>query len=296
MSLGDITTGTISAGGSISLSKTVTIPSGTAAGTYYIWAVADNGSVLNQVGTGNDYARASALTVTVDSTADYPSATWIGGVPASNYENASRTASDIKWIVIHTTEGTAASAISWFQNGASQVSAHYLVKQDGTIVQLVRDQDIAYQAGNYAYNQNSIGIEHERSGSQSITAAQMPASANLVKWLFQQYGIFQTFVDGIASADPASGSGIIGHNQVPDPNDPTLGGGANHHTDPVSWDWTTYESLVVMPTDPTDDAYENNDSKALVDGRTEGETNSPNLGLLSSVGTINGLRMADREE
>ena len=44
---------------------------------------------------------------------------------------------------------------------------------------------------------------------------------------------------------------------------------------------------------PSGDAYENNDSKAITDGRPEGAANSPNLGLLTTVRTINNLSMDD---
>ena len=64
-SLGDVSTPSISAGGTASsLNKLVTIPPGTPAGTYYIWVVADNGSVLTQSSYANDYAHSLSFTVT----------------------------------------------------------------------------------------------------------------------------------------------------------------------------------------------------------------------------------------
>ena len=65
VSLGDISTPAIAANSSTPLSMTVTIPAGTAAGTYYVWAVADNGSVLTQSSYSNDYAHSPSFTVTV---------------------------------------------------------------------------------------------------------------------------------------------------------------------------------------------------------------------------------------
>ena len=64
VSLGDVSTPALAAGASTTLNATLTIPSGTAAGTYYVWVVADNGTVLNQSNVQNDYARSGALTVT----------------------------------------------------------------------------------------------------------------------------------------------------------------------------------------------------------------------------------------
>jgi hypothetical protein len=54
----------------------------------------------------------------------------------------------IEAVCVHTTAGsTAASAINWFQNPASQVSAHYVVDWDGTIYRVVREPDTAWANG-----------------------------------------------------------------------------------------------------------------------------------------------------
>ncbi|MFH1924625.1 MAG: N-acetylmuramoyl-L-alanine amidase [Planctomycetota bacterium] len=142
------------------------------------------------------------ITLTADAATatDYPGATWESGVPVGNYTQASRTPSDIRWIVIHTTESMASSALSWFKNPASEVSAHYLVKRDGTVLQLVRDDDISHHAGNWDYNQKSIGIEHERYNGGELTTAQYQASAQLVQWLAGQYAADVVFPAGIAPA------------------------------------------------------------------------------------------------
>ena len=175
--------------------------------------------------------------------AEYPGATW-QPAPTANYGAANRAPADVRWIVIHTTEGTTASAVQRFTNPAELASAHYLVSRDGSIIQFVQNKDVAYAAGNLAYNNRSINIEHERYGTNNWTEAQFAASTNLVKWLLQRYNVVLTFPTGIAPANPASGSGIIGHVQVPDPNDPNKPGGANGRTDPVNWDWARYRELL----------------------------------------------------
>src|SRR5881394_3438790 len=66
----------------------------------------------------------------------------------------------ITQIVIHETGGTWFSAVNWFQNPRSRVSAHYLVKAwGGGILQFVAESDTAFQAR--VANPYSIGIEHE---------------------------------------------------------------------------------------------------------------------------------------
>jgi N-acetylmuramoyl-L-alanine amidase len=49
--------------------------------------------------------------------------------------------------VIHSTEGTEQSAISWIQKPASRVSYHYLVRRNGEVIQFVDEKDTAWHAG-----------------------------------------------------------------------------------------------------------------------------------------------------
>ncbi|MCE5228751.1 N-acetylmuramoyl-L-alanine amidase [bacterium] len=185
------------------------------------------------------------FTIADTSSVDYPGATW---VPAAN-ENITvgRPEGECLWIVLHTTEGTADSAIQRFQNGddPDHASAHYIIRMDGSIIQLVRERDTAHHAGNYPYNKRSIGIEHERYGTNNITDAQYISSAALVKNIAQRHGISLVFPAGVQPADPSAGQGIIGHLQVPDPTNPAYGGGLYHKVDPQSqyWNWAYYKGL-----------------------------------------------------
>ncbi len=157
---------------------------------------------------------------------DYAPATWY---PASsaNYTVANRESDyNINYVVIHTTQGSASGTLSWLQNPAAQVSAHYLVRSsDGHVWQCVRDKDVAWHAGNWNYNTWSIGIEHEGFVGQDgwYTEAMYQASAALTRHLCARYGI------------PKDRQHIIAHSEVP---------GATH-TDPgPRWDWSYYMSLV----------------------------------------------------
>lgn len=161
----------------------------------------------------------------------------------------------VNWIVIHTTESTAASTINEFTTPNLQVSANYMVERGGVIDQFVADGNTAYHAGNLAYNESSIGIEHERYTTSGVafnaTEQEYEASATLVRWLASYYQMPLTHLAAaVAPADPSTSSGVIGHYQVPDPSNPSLGGGASHHTDPVNWDWTHYMSLITTTTTP----------------------------------------------
>ncbi|GLY24987.1 N-acetylmuramoyl-L-alanine amidase [Micromonospora sp. NBRC 101691] len=167
-----------------------------------------------------------AATDTTILSTDYGPAAW---VPAStsNYTVATRpTGQPVTHVVIHVTQGSYSSAINWFQNPASKVSAHYTFRSsDGAVTQSVREKDIAWHAGNWTYNTQSIGIEHEGwvDNPAWFTDAMYRASATLTRNLANKYGI------------PKTRSNIIAHKEVP---------GATH-TDPgPHWNWTYYMQLV----------------------------------------------------
>lgn len=162
---------------------------------------------------------------------DYGAACWTPADP-SNYSSANR-AHDypIDMIVIHDIEGDAPTAIKDFQTPGFGASAHYVVGYDGSITQMVREHDIAWHAGNWDYNTRSIGIEHAGYAYTAglYTQAEYDASAELAASICSRYGV------------PMDRTHVIGHYQVPDPNNPNLFGGSDHHTDPGPyWDWTYY--------------------------------------------------------
>jgi len=90
-----------------------------------------------------------------NSSTDYGPALWDEAC-----DHSSRNGTAITHITIHTTEGSYAGAISWFNNCSSNVSAHYVIRSsDGQITQMVREYRKAWHIGNG--NPYSIGIEHE---------------------------------------------------------------------------------------------------------------------------------------
>jgi len=77
----------------------------------------------------------------------------------------------IKFIVIHSMDGTFDGTRGWFNNATrpNPTSAHYGLSLDGRIDQYVKETQTAYHAGNYPINQQSIGIECEDGGdNQSV--------------------------------------------------------------------------------------------------------------------------------
>jgi N-acetyl-anhydromuramyl-L-alanine amidase AmpD len=141
---------------------------------------------------------------------------------SSNYTKRHR-ARRITHVVLHTIEGSATSAQHWFRNRRAKVSAHYIVDFDGSLTQMVRDQDLAWHAR--GFNTSSIGIEHAGyAGRNQWTDAQYRGSARLTRWLCDTYGI------------PKDRKHIIGHVEVPR---------TTHKVDPGRYfNWDYYMRLV----------------------------------------------------
>jgi len=169
-------------------------------------------------------------------TPDYPLAESF--VAAASFRR-SKGERKVQRIVIHITDGQPnyLNTVRYFQNPMRNgepisVSAHYVVGQHGEVVQMVRNQDIAFHAG--AANANSIGIEHcARTPGElgpadpgfPVTDEQYLCSAYLVKWLCQQYGL------------PRDREHVLGHAEA----DRTT-----THTDcPTGrWDWEHFMTIL----------------------------------------------------
>ena len=168
---------------------------------------------------------------------EYPGSTMYPAHP-DNYAVSSRESTyDIDKVIIHVAQGSYAGTLEHFQKPRLYASAHYTVRSDdGAVGQSVREKDVGYHAGNLPYNQTSIGIEHEGLVSEPnkwFTDAMYRSSARLTAYLCQKYNI------------PIDRAHIIGHNEVPDPDDPGWYGGIDNHTDPGSgWNWTKYMEYV----------------------------------------------------
>ncbi len=148
---------------------------------------------------------------------------------AGNYR-ASSGQRTIRRIVIHITDGGANinGPISWFQNPQARVSAHYIVGQDGEVVQMVHHNDVAWHA--HTANGDSIGIEHvANTHGLAPTESQYCASAALVNWLCGQYSI------------DMNRTNVLGHSEA-DPR-------TTHRGCPNAvWDWDYYMGMVTSAT------------------------------------------------
>lgn len=176
-------------------------------------------------------------------TAQYAGAEWIP-TSCNNKCTIGRAGNSVEYVVIHDTEGGWDASVSTLQNDPGK-SVQYIVGTDGKVAQFVTEETTAWHAGNFFYNQRSVGIEHVGYASKPYTEAEYAASAKLVSYLTKKYGV------------ATDRSHIIGHQQIPngtkvaESDGPCLTsptacaanidfGGADHHTDPGDWEWATY--------------------------------------------------------
>lgn len=144
--------------------------------------------------------------------ADYAGALWS---PSNNFfPNTGKKS----FVILHSTAGgsSAESIAAYFRSTEgtnNPVSSHYVVGQDGHVLQVVAEKDGAFGNGvvnnpNWSGNPNdyTISIEHVKStsdNSEPLTPAQQAASFALIKDICQRNGI------GMHDADDITG--ITGH-------------------------------------------------------------------------------------
>jgi N-acetylmuramoyl-L-alanine amidase len=130
---------------------------------------------------------------------------------SQNFNPKKRTLKQIKFIIFHYTGMKSESnALKRLTNIQSEVSCHYLIKNNGEIIKLVPDPYIAWHAGksfwkNYkSLNQNSIGIEitnpGHKHGYKKFTKKQISSLLKLSKFLIKKYKI--------------SSNNILGHSDI----------------------------------------------------------------------------------
>lgn len=168
---------------------------------------------------------------------DQPGYQWLAS-PNFGYPRGTRgrNGATVDLLVIHTTEAPWSSAWPWLHNPTAESSTHYMIDDDGVQRgQMVREADAAWTTGNSAYNRRSINIEHvgyaDRGG---FSDAMLRESARLA------VGIIQRNPAILIDRDH-----IIGHSEVPDPNDPgRFGGVGNHHDPGPHWPWDEYLEMI----------------------------------------------------
>lgn len=190
-------------------------------------------------GNGNNFRSGDDPIV---QSADYGPALWN---PAASCNYSSRNSTPVSAVTIHTVQGTYAGCISWFQNCAASVSAHYVIRSsDGQITQMVYESLKAWHVG--TENPYTIGIEHEGyvSNPAWYTVAMYTSSAALCADICADYGINPlrtgwwpwlptTYYN--QSSIPGSCTRVKGHMHYPNQT----------HSDPgPNWDWNYFYKLI----------------------------------------------------
>jgi N-acetyl-anhydromuramyl-L-alanine amidase AmpD len=165
-------------------------------------------------------------------------------IESPNVTRARRREIDV--VVMHTMEvgetpGAARAVAKWFAGGSSQVSAHYCVDAD-TVIQCVREQDIAWHAR--GGNTRSIGVELAGRAGQgaagwadTYSTAVLWRAAELVEGICARHAVP---IRRVRAAGLRSGRrGITGHADVSEAF------GRSDHWDPgPAFPWRLFLDLV----------------------------------------------------
>ncbi len=98
-------------------------------------------------------------------------------------------------IIHHTAQDSLEQTIKTFTLPKTQVSAHYVISDDGKIVQMLNDYLRAWHGGNAVWGKNtdinsaSIGIELDNNGSEPFSEKQIKSLLTLLARLKKDYNI-----------------------------------------------------------------------------------------------------------
>lgn len=129
--------------------------------------------------------------------------------------NAGGPISTIRGLVLHVQEGNG-SLFGWFNNPASQVSAHFWAAKDGRLEQYVDTARIAWAQA--AGNPNYLSVETEGFVGEPLTAAQIATVGRLLEWAAAEYGF------PIVGPVPHGSVGFTAHCNPDGTVDPSWGG------------------------------------------------------------------------
>jgi hypothetical protein len=173
---------------------------------------------------------------------DYPGNTVFipGGGTGFGGSNRPKNGLFLGYVVVHDTEEDYPGTVRSFTEPGDCCSAHYVVDgQDNApvsyppVTQFVHNHDISFHAGNFWFNQHSIGIENVGFADHPagyFTQQLYDTSARLVAYTAAVYGI------------PLDRAHLIEHGNVPGPSDVFTHG--MHWDNGTFWDWPYYLSRI----------------------------------------------------
>lgn len=136
-------------------------------------------------------------------------------------QSARPTGVPVDLIVVHDTEGGYQGAISWFANSHAQVSAHLVLKENGSeATQMVAYSRKAWHCANF--NSRSIGLEMAGFAKAGYGPHQWAVAARIVAFLLHQHHLPARWAHG------GNGPGFCRHYD--------LGAAGGGHYDPTTDD------------------------------------------------------------
>lgn len=153
-------------------------------------------------------------------------------MPSPNYFKTTPNR-QVKFIVLHATaSSTLESAVRWFKDPTSKVSAHYVIGKDGSVVQMVDLDNIAWHAGKSKFtldgkeyvnlNGCSIGIElvNLNNGKDTYDTRQINSCLTITDALLRHYQL--------------GNDSVVGHKDI----------ATDRKSDPVGWDMAKFKEAL----------------------------------------------------
>lgn len=112
-------------------------------------------------------------------------------------------------IIHHTAQDSLQQTIKTFTLTRTQVSAHYVIADDGSVVQMLNDYMRAWHAGRGSWgkdtdlNSSSIGIELDNNGTEPFSEAQITSLMALLSKLKKEYNIPKQNIIGHSDIAPS---------------------------------------------------------------------------------------------
>ncbi len=114
----------------------------------------------------------------------------------------------VRSIVLHYTQVNLNETLKIFLDQKKQLSSHYVITEDGEVIQLVNDEDVAWHAGKSFWrglenlNNSSIGIELVNDGKSEFSSQQISNLINLLDNLRSKFTIDDINIIGHSDIAP----------------------------------------------------------------------------------------------
>ena len=135
----------------------------------------------------------------------YPGAQW-RPIP---WNFSAGTADPNRLDITHVMQGSLWGTDNWFRNRAAGASSHFGVGYDGTVLQWVDCNMMAWHA--CGANGFSIGVETEGLSGQPFTTRQIRACAGILHWAWNEYPSISKWLNTRPSGSGLSYHGLGGY-------------------------------------------------------------------------------------